>query len=111
MANVSIAFSYTDDPLVRAALGGFNVYPVDDVYDRLAEAIEVAPDSIPTASSPLTVPMPPDATQVEVVPLDAQGYEGATTYIPVQLGLPPVLSVSQIIMVMTHPVTKKRDLP
>lgn len=102
MKEVSIAFAYTTDALVRAALGSFHVFPVDADRDRLAEAIIVMPDAIPTASAPLIVPMPEYATEVEVVPVDTHGYEGATSYMTVQLGLPPVLSISQIIMVVTH---------
>ena len=109
MSSVAITFTYTNDPLVIAALGGFRVYAVDDDYARLTEAIEVPPDAIPTASAPLIVPMPAEATNVEVIPVDAHGYPGAATYLPVQAGLPPVLSVAQIVMVVAHSPAKRHD--
>jgi len=81
MGSASIVFSYSSDPLVLAALKEFRVFPVDDGLNRLTSPVVVPPDSIPTSSNPLTVPMPPSATQIEVVPVDFDGYEGEAAYI------------------------------
>ena len=78
--SIAIAFAYTDYALVQAALREFRVYPVDDNHARLAAAIVVAPGAIPTDADPLTVPMPPTATRVEVVPVDVDGQEGMAAY-------------------------------
>jgi hypothetical protein len=80
MGSASIVFSYTSDPLVRASLREFRAYPIDAQFNRLGEAVVVAPDSIPTSSNPLIVPMPPSAIQIEVVPVDIDGHEGKAAY-------------------------------
>lgn len=90
MSTVSIAWNYTTAPLVRAALGGFHVYPVDDLGNRLADDIEVDPDAIPTQAAPLTVPMPAHATRVEVASVETAGAEGLSAWIHVTVPKPPV---------------------
>jgi hypothetical protein len=78
--SITIVFSYTDDDLVRASLREFQVYAVDDNNERLAGPVIILPDQIPTTSAPLAIPMPPGATQVEVVPVDLDGREGKAAY-------------------------------
>lgn len=107
--SVSIVFNYSNDPLVIAALGGFNVYATDDGKERLSGAIFVPGTNIPTVTNPLILAMPPGATQVEVVPIDSDGYEGTTSYLRVEVGLPAVLALAQIVMVVTEPSARSRE--
>jgi len=99
MPTVAIAFSYTTDPLVVAALKEFHVFAVDPTTHarQSTTPIVVAKTAIPSISSPLVVTMNGYGSQVvEVVPVDLQGNEGATTYAPVHVNLPPVSSVAQV---------------
>ncbi len=98
MPTVNIAWSYTSDPLVLAALKEFRVYGVDpSTHIRQSGPIIVSPANIPTMTLPLTVVMSGYGAQViEVLPVDLQGSEGATTFAPVHIALPPVTSVAQV---------------
>lgn len=80
-SSASIVFTYSNDALVRCALGGFHVFAVDAAHNRLGPAVVVAPGTIPTAAAPLVVPMPQGAAAVEVTPVNVDGYEGARAYI------------------------------
>jgi hypothetical protein len=95
---VKVAFSYTDDVLVRASLKEFRVYCVDPAtYARLTPAIVVSKTSIPTLTAPLVVTMTAYSGQtLEIVPIDIQGKEGITTYAPMYVPLPAVTSAAQV---------------
>lgn len=97
--NVSVAFSYTTDPLVMATLKEFHVYPVDPTTRarQTATALVVSKTSIPTSASPLIVPMTGYGTQmIEVVPIDIEGKEGVPTYGSMYIILPAVTSIAQV---------------
>jgi hypothetical protein len=95
---ISIAFAYTADTLVLAALKEFHVYAVDpNNHARLSPALVVPKTAIPTLTAPLSVTMTAYGAQcIEVVPCDLQGNEGHTTYAPVFVALPSVQSVAQV---------------
>ena len=79
-AVVYIVFSYPDDPLIRASLREFRVYPVDDYQERLAPPVTISPGAIPTAENPFPITMPIGATEVEVVAVDLDGNESVSVY-------------------------------
>jgi hypothetical protein len=82
-SSASIVFSYSDNRLVRTALREFHVFAVDSAHNRLGAAIVVSPGAIPTAAAPLVVPMPEGASEVEVTPIDVDGWEGGRAYLAV----------------------------
>jgi hypothetical protein len=94
--SVSITWSYTSDPLANAALGGFNVYGVDPVSGKALGTPIVVPKTSPYAA---TVPMAGYGKQVvRVTPFDQQGTEGIQTDKAVYIPLPPVGSISQVLV-------------
>lgn len=92
---VSITWTYTTDPLVNAALGGFNCYVLDATGKRILPAVTVA-KAAPMAA---TLNVPGYATQsVEVVAYDVKGAEsinkkGGVVYIQ----LPAVSAIAQVV--------------
>jgi hypothetical protein len=89
MTSVFITFSYTSDPLVLSALKEFRVSAVDDAFNPLAPPIIVARDATPTAAAPLVLELPEGATQLEVVAINVDGWEGTPSYIRVNTEPPP----------------------
>jgi hypothetical protein len=96
MPSVSIAFSYTNDPLVLAAFGEFHVYAVDpSTKARQGPALVVK--TAPTITAPLVLSINGYGSQmVEVVPADKDLKEGVTAYAPVYIPLPPVSAIAQV---------------
>jgi hypothetical protein len=92
---VSITWTYTTDPLVTAALGGFNAYALDASGKRIQPPVSVAK----TAPYAAVLPIPGYATQaVEVVPFDSKGTESANKKAAaVYIQLPAVSAVSQVV--------------
>jgi hypothetical protein len=94
--NINLAFAYSSDPLVLAALKEFHVYAVDPGSRvRLNSATVTA--AAPPLTSPLSVPMTAYGAQmVEVVPVDLQGVEGMRAYAPVYVPLPAASGIAQV---------------
>jgi hypothetical protein len=93
--SVSITWTYTPDPLVNAALGGFNVYTLDASGKRILPAI-IIPKGAPLAA---VVAVPGYASQtVEVVPYDLKGAESTNKKdASVYMQLPAVTAISQVL--------------
>ena len=83
-SSASIVFAYSNDALMRCALGGFHVFAVDAARNRFPPALVVAPGAIPTAAAPLVIEMPEGAAAVEVTPFNVDGWDGARSYVTVE---------------------------
>jgi hypothetical protein len=96
--SVNIAFTYTTDPLVVAALKEFRVYVVDpNSHVRQTGPVVIQPSAIPLISKPLNLAVSGYGAQmVEITPVDLQGIEGTTTYVPVHILLPGVSGGAQV---------------
>src|ERR1700756_2839609 len=92
---VSITWTYTTDPLVNAALGGFNAYALDANGKRILPAVSVAKNAVYAA----TVSVPGYASQtVEVVAFDLKGTESINKKDgAVYVQLPAVSAISQVV--------------